>query len=316
MKPFIRIAIIFLLVQCLYSFDNTKASVITDSIFSFEIEIPEEWNTQKAKNDSSYCRLVSHSSDKSISLYIYSGRIVKGFINLNNVVDIGKKSFPFLGNEYKRNKVGANRYEVYYDNDNQNAAFAKVIYLAKENNYYILISYSKFQDLSPADTLLNTFQSKVQFSWFTILFVIGTISLLFHVIIFHYFAIQFLRNNTLDSFKQSFILNWNFLWSVPVFLFISYFIFYKVDYLVIGNIFSSYKLFGTEGVVYQLIEIGPNFYVLCGEILADFMSEIIGFGYWPGGRTGVIFSTVVSIVLNGIEIFYAIKLKSKEFVVD
>ncbi len=276
------------------------SNTIKDSKALFELKIPPDWNTTYAKVDSSFLKLTSEAPKRDIYVELYSGDIKNGYIDLIKLVDSGRSYFPFLGYEIERNKIGGNRYEVFYDNKNQFSEFSKAIFVAKENHYYVLLSYSKLKDFAKTNAIIDSFQTKVPFSVFSIIYMIGTASLLLHVFLFiGFFTIIPILFVGIDDITKLFS-NAHFLWKIPLSLLLVWLLFYLM------GLTKAYQKFGEEGLYYQLLYLGPDFFDQAGEFISEMMSEVIGFGFWPGGLIGVILSTIVSVALNCAELYFVI----------
>jgi hypothetical protein len=77
-----------------------------------------------------------------------------------------------------------------------------------------------------------------------------------------------------------------------------------IDYFVIRKLIGAFAADGSAGLAKELFNIGPELFEFAGELLSEGMAELIGFGFWPGGSTGVVLTTVVSLAVNVFEVRY------------
>lgn len=282
-----------------------------DQNFLFEITFPSDWHTEQSSSNSSFFRLKGSSPKNDTFVDVYSGTLEKGSVDLTRVVDSAKKVFDFLGNETARKKVGSARYEVSYDNKNKYAEYSKALYLAKENHYYVLIAYARKSDLSASEDVISSFVVKAPFSWTTIVFLIGTGSLLLHLLV----PTGFLLYGPVWIFREEGPKGlvdivggrkW-FLLGLPLWLGLYYLVFYMLDYHLAKTIASEYLSHGVDGVFFELLDLGPQAFDVAGELMSEFLAEAFGFGFWPGGLAGVVLSTIVSVVINLFEIRIVLK---------
>jgi hypothetical protein len=250
------------------------------------------------------------SPNRKLFVDVYAGSIDKGFVNVERLADSGKKTFAFLGEVVKRRKVAVNRYEVSYDNNNKYSEYANVLYTAKETHYYVLIAYSRREDLSAGDQVLNSLRIRAPFSWSAVIFLIGTASLLFHLAVPTFFAlyapVRRLRDDGVSGIRD--VIGWP-KWTVlllPLWCG-AYYLLFRLDAHVVTSLTAAYSAYGADGVFAELLEIGPEAFEAAGEFISEGIAEVAGFGFWPGGLTGIVLSTVVSVILNLLEVRAAMK---------
>jgi hypothetical protein len=283
----------------------SSSLTISDSSFLFDVTFPADWTTKQAADRSSFFRLKGSSPDKKVFVDVYAGSIDQGFVNVEHLADGGKKTFDFLGDVVERRKIAANRYEVSYDNKNKYSEYAKALYIAKETHYYILIAYSRSHDLSATNQILNSIRIRAPFSWPTVIFLIGTTSLLFHLVVPTFFAlyapVRLLRDDGVSGIGD--VIGWP-KWTVLVLPLWcgAYYLLFRLDAYVVTSLTAAYSMQGVDGVFANLLEIGPEAFEAAGEFISEGIAEVAGVGFWPGGLTGVVLSTIVSVTLNLIEV--------------
>jgi len=278
---------------------------ISDNSFLFDVTFPADWTTKQASDTSSFFRLKGSSPNQKVFVDVYAGSIGQGFVDVEHLADAGKKTFDFLGDVVERRKIAANRYEVSYDNKNQYSEYAKALYIAKESHYYVLIAYSQSHDLSAADQVLNSIRIRAPFSWATVIFLIGTASLLFHLLVPTFFAlygpVRLLQDDGVSGIRE--IIGWP-KWTVLVLPLWcgAYYLLFRLDAHVVTSLTAAYSMHGADGVFADLLEIGPEAFEAAGEFISEGIAEVAGVGIWPGGFPGVVLSTIVSVILNLVEV--------------
>lgn len=283
----------------------SSSLTVSDSSFLFDVTLPADWTITQPSDRSSFFRLKASSPNKKLFVDVYAGTIDKGFVNVEKLADAGKTTFGFLGEEVTRRKVAANRYEVSYDNKNKYSEYAKALYIAKETHYYVLIAYSRSDDLSAADEVLNSIRIRAPFSWTTVIFLIGTASLLLHLVVPTFFAlyapVRLLRDEGVRGIRD--IIGWP-KWTILVLPLWcgAYYLLFRLDAHVVTSLSAAYSVYGADGLFAELLEIGPEAFEAAGEFISEGIAEVVGFGFWPGGLTGVVLSTIVSVIANLFEV--------------
>ena len=282
-----------------------------DQSFLFEITFPSDWHTKQSSSNSSFFRLKGSSPKNDTFVDVYSGALENGSVDLTRLVDSAKTVFDFLGNETARKKVGSARYEVSYDNKNKYAEYSKVLYLAKENHYYVLIAYARKSDLSASEDVISSFVVKAPFSWTTIVFLVGTGSLLLHLLVpsgfLLYVPVSIFREEGPKGLVDIVGGRRWFMLGLPLWLGLFYLVFYMLDYHVARTIASGYLSHGVDGVISELLDFGPRAFDVTGEVVSECLAELCGVGFWPGGLAGVVLSTIMSVVVNVFEIRFVLK---------
>jgi|SRR5882672_4255126 len=116
--------------------------------------------------------------------------------------------------------------------------------------------------------------------------VIGTLSIGIHIVLATLFAFQNAASlgrgsDWSDSFK---------LLAVVAF-----------DGVVLYEFVSNYRR--THDVMMATLAVAPQIFEFFNELLAEAMAEFMYIGFVPGGKTGIVIGTAISVVINVFEVF-------------
>lgn len=233
--------------------------------------------------------------------YIYMG-IVEDDVDykkLPNYVSTLLKVGNLISSEKKYTS-----HTLLYDK-NSNGYYSKILIIGREENFYIIASYNKKQDFRLFDNLTSSVVITKSMNFMTVVKIIAFSSLSIHLTILGLIALIAPPLYSLGEIKSRSFKSIGLYVSIIIFAAVIY-----GFYFIAKELYPYLNPFSLSGVYYIVVELTPSIFNIAGEIISEAMAEIIRFGFWPGGNTGVVLTTIVFLILNVVEMKYAKDIKN------
>jgi hypothetical protein len=219
----------------------------------------------------------------------------EGRVDLDKLTAAAHEIFKNLGPEMDR-RQSRGRYEILFGRD-PHGRYSKGIFAGKEEYYYIVLVTSKVNDYTGVGAILDSFKINVAYKLLSVVFLIGSLSLVFHLLLLHKGFFPEHWWTLIKSVLRGKIWNSDFAIAIGFLALLA-----AIDFFVIRKLIGAYAADDSAGLASQLFNIGPELFDEAGEFLSEGMAEILGFGFWPGGSVGVVLTTIVSLIANIFEI--------------